>query len=329
MQRYPALIAEAMQNKQRPDAALVPTYLVAPLQQSGALVSLDALAQREGWDEVLPPAVSQQLKVNGQWFAAPLSVHSLNWLWVNASVAEQLGVVRPPDTWSEFIALLERARKAGITGIAIGPEAWEQALIFELIASGYLGPQRFRKLFLEGDVASFSARDLAPIFLRLRQIQPYLGAATASSFGVATTLQVARGEALLQLGGNWVEGFWQHLPQPPSAALQCWRFPDTQGVVHFNTDAFVFFSSAARSSTPPHTQQRRFAALLMQSDTQSAVQQASAAPPARLDVQHTALSPCGQRSLSDMRMASTATPCCPTFSWALPNIWACNLCCRN
>lgn len=313
MQRYPALLHDAMRPTSSIGAALIPTYLLHDLQQRGVLLPLTTMAQQHRWNDVLPRAVAAQLQHEGQWWAAPLSVHSINWMWVNLEVAQQLGITHPPDTWKDFVPMLQRAQRAGIVPIAVGPNAWEQALLFELIASGYLGAERFRWLFFAGQHAQFRVADLEPVFERWQQLQPFLTANAPQSQWLHATDQVASGKALLQVAGNWVEGHLRQAQQSAATAgvrFDCWRFPDTQAVVHFNTDALVFF---AGKNVQQQQAQLQLAQFLMQPQTQVAVNHANGAPPARVDIDRHTLSRCAQRSISDMRMANTRDTLLPNF----------------
>ncbi|MEM8958846.1 MAG: ABC transporter substrate-binding protein, partial [Pseudomonadota bacterium] len=95
----------------------------------GALADLNALAAQEGWDDVIPGALQEFSKVDGKWVAAPVNVHSTNWVWANKEVLDANGIA-PPTNWEEFSAALDTLAAAGVTPIAHGGQAWQDATIF-------------------------------------------------------------------------------------------------------------------------------------------------------------------------------------------------------
>ena len=58
---------------------------------------------KEGWDKVVPTALQQFSKYDGNWIAAPVNVHSTNWVWINKAALDKAGG-KEPTTWDELIA---------------------------------------------------------------------------------------------------------------------------------------------------------------------------------------------------------------------------------
>ena len=52
----------------------------------GFLADLTDVAKANNWDGVLPPVVSDVMKHNGVYVAAPVNVHRVNWMWTNKKV---------------------------------------------------------------------------------------------------------------------------------------------------------------------------------------------------------------------------------------------------
>ncbi|MGS0759512.1 sugar ABC transporter substrate-binding protein, partial [Roseateles sp. GG27B] len=68
----------------------------------GVLANLDSVAQAEKWDSLLPKVVADVMKYKGNYVAAPVNVHRVNWMWANAAVLKKAGVATMPKTWDEF-----------------------------------------------------------------------------------------------------------------------------------------------------------------------------------------------------------------------------------
>ena len=47
----------------------------------GVLADLNELATQENWDAVIPKAVQDFQSKMEKWVAAPVNVHSTNWVW--------------------------------------------------------------------------------------------------------------------------------------------------------------------------------------------------------------------------------------------------------
>ena len=96
----------------------------------GALADLNAVAAAEGWDAVVPAALQGFSKFDGKWIAAPVNVHSTNWVWANKAVLDGLGIAQP-TTWDEFVAAMQAVEDSGLVALAHGGQAWQEATVFD------------------------------------------------------------------------------------------------------------------------------------------------------------------------------------------------------
>src|SRR6478672_8049369 len=95
-----------------------------------ALGDLTPLAEKDGWDKVIPPALQAIDKYDGHYVAAPFNMHSTNWVWVNKELFDKVGGPEP-TTWANFVELAKKFQAAGITPVAHGGQAWQEATIFD------------------------------------------------------------------------------------------------------------------------------------------------------------------------------------------------------
>ena len=147
--RYTDVLAARVRAGQVPTAAQMIGYEIHDWARRGLLENLNGIAAQEEWDVVFLMDIQYLSKWQGQWVAAPFNAHSTNWLWVNKAVADRLGATAPPDGWADLIALLDKARAAGVQPLAIGREAWEHTLLFESVAVGVGGAEFYRKSFID------------------------------------------------------------------------------------------------------------------------------------------------------------------------------------
>ena len=62
----------------------------------------------------------------------PINIHSVNWIWVNKAVMDKIGGTEPKN-FDEFIALLDKAKAAGVIPLALGGQPWQEATMFDSV----------------------------------------------------------------------------------------------------------------------------------------------------------------------------------------------------
>ena len=77
--------------------------------KQGVLGDLNEVATAEGWDAVVPTALQNFSKHDGKWIAAPVNVHSTNWVWINKAALDAAGG-KAPESWDELIAVLDKMK---------------------------------------------------------------------------------------------------------------------------------------------------------------------------------------------------------------------------
>ena len=76
----------------------------------GVLGDLTPLAEKDGWDKVIPPALQTIVKYDGHYVAAPFNMHSTNWVWVNKALFDKVGGTEP-KTWEDFVRRWRRSSR--------------------------------------------------------------------------------------------------------------------------------------------------------------------------------------------------------------------------
>jgi glucose/mannose transport system substrate-binding protein len=98
--------------------------------KEGALGNLDDVAAAEGWDTVIPTALQQFSKYDGHWIAAPVNVHSTNWIWINKAALDKAGgnSPKPGTSWSHF-STTSRSRASRLLPMAVSPGRTRRCLM--------------------------------------------------------------------------------------------------------------------------------------------------------------------------------------------------------
>ncbi len=271
--------------------------------KQGVVADLNTIATRDGWDKSVPVALQKFSKFNGKWIAAPVNIHSTNWVWANKEVLARAGVTAEPKSFDDFIAAAEKVQKAGFVAIAHGGQPWQEATVFDSVVLATGGIDYYRKAFIELDPKSIASPTTEKVFHRMGQIRKLVDKDFSGRDWNVASGMVISGKAGFQIMGDWAKGEFVNAKKVPGKDFACWRFPGTQGNVAFNTDQFVMFKLADPGKA---TAQQKLAAAIMEPGFQSAFNVVKGSAPARTDVPDTAFDDCGKKAIKDLAEANKA-----------------------
>ena len=267
--------------------------------KEGALGNLDEIAAKEGWDAVIPTALQQFSKYDGHWIAAPVNVHSTNWLWINKAALDAAGG-KEPTSWEELVALLEAFKAQGITPVAHGGQAWQDATIFDAVVLS-LGNDFYKAAFIDLDPAALGGDQMKEAFDRMSVIRSYVDDNFSGRDWNLASAMVIEGKAGVQFMGDWAKGEFIKAGKVPGTDFVCMRFPGTQGSVTFNSDQFAMFNV----SEDKKAAQLQMASSIESPVFQSAFNVVKGSAPARTDVPNTDFDACGKKAIADLAEANT------------------------
>ena len=271
--------------------------------KQGALADMNSLAAKEGWDKVVPAALQKFSKYNGRWIAAPVNVHSTNWIWANKEVLTKAGVTSEPKNWDEFIAAAEKVQKAGFIAIAHGGQPWQEATVFDSVVLSTGGIDYYRKAFIELDPKALNSATTEKVFQRMAQIRKLVDKDFSGRDWNVASGMVISGKAGFQIMGDWAKGEFVNAKKEPGKDFVCYRFPGTQGNVSFNADQFAMFSLKDADKVAA---QVKLASGIMDPAFQSAFNVVKGSAPSRTDVSDAAFDACGKKAIKDLAEANKA-----------------------
>ena len=207
----------------------------------GALANLNPIAEENNWGEVIPEAIQRFSTYDGKWVAAPVNVHSTNWVWANKAMMDELGIAQPTN-WEEFIAALDAAKAAGKTPLAHGGQAWQDATIFDAVVMATGGPEFYQASMVDLDPEALGSDTMKQAFDRMATLRGYVDDNFSGRDWNLATAMVINGEALFQLMGDWAKGEFLNAGKVPGEDFACFRFPGTGDQVTFNSDQFAMFN---------------------------------------------------------------------------------------
>jgi len=267
----------------------------------GALADLNAVAAEEGWDAVVPEALQAFAKYDGKWISAPVNVHSTNWVWANKSVLDANGIA-VPETWEDFVAAVEALSAAGVTPIAHGGQAWQDATVFDAVAMSTGGPDFYKAAFIDLDEDALGSDTMKEAFDRMAFIRANVDDNFSGRDWNLATAMVINGEAGFQMMGDWAKGEFLNAGKTPGEDFLCFRFPGTQDQVTFNADQFMMFDQGGVVSD----EQAALASAILSPSFQSAFNVVKGSVPARTDVSDEAFDACGKQGMADLAAAASS-----------------------
>ena len=265
----------------------------------GSLANLNDVAAAEGWDAVVPSALQAFSKYDGNWVASPVNVHSTNWVWISKSALDAAGG-SAPTTWEELVSVLDAMKANGITPLAHGGQAWQEATIFDGVALS-LGNGFYKSALIDLNEDALGGALMVEAFNRMGTLRSYVDDNFSGRDWNLASAMVINGDAGMQMMGDWAKGEFLKAGQVPGSDFVCIRFPGTQGSVTFNSDQFAMFSGSGSSDA-----QKAMASSVMNPVFQSAFNVVKGSVPARTDVPDMMFDGCGKKGMADLAAANAA-----------------------
>ncbi len=282
-----------------PTASQMLGYAILDWAEAGALADLTPIAVANHWDSAIPKAIQKFATYEGKWIAAPVNVHSTNWIWVSKAAMDKVGLPAPTD-WDSLIKVMDKAKSLGIIPLAQGGQAWQEATMFDSVVLTTGGADLYKKAMIDLDEGALKSPAMHTAFERMAKLRTYVDPNFPGRDWNLATSMVIKGEALLQVMGDWAKGEFINAKKEPGKDFLCFRFPGTQGVVTFNADQFVFFK---HGSAPLDAGATKMATDIETASFQSAFNVIKGSAPARTDVPDTAFDACGKKAMADLKDA--------------------------
>ena len=283
-----------------PTAVQMLGFDIREWSEMGVLSNLDTLAGPAGWDKVVPQAIQAFSKYDGHWIAAPVNVHSTNWLWINKAALDKAGGKAPADM-DAFFAMLDNFKAQGIVPLAHGGQPWQDGTLWEAVVLSRGGMDFYKKAVLEADPDALSGETMRQVFDDMTRLRGYFDTSFSGRDWNLSSAMVIEGKAGAQEMGDWAKGEFLRAGKVPDKDFVCIRFPGTQGNVLFNSDQFVMFE---QKDAGMKDAQLKMAAAVMDPAFQIAFNKVKGSVPARTDVPDTDFDACGKKGMKDLAEAA-------------------------
>ncbi len=293
-----------------PTAAQIKGPSIQEWGELGFLASIDDVANAADWDNLLPSVVSDVMKYNGEYVAAPVNVHRVNWLWANPAVFQKAGATIP-TTWDDFMLQAQKLKDAGFVALAHGGQAWQDATVFEAVVLGVGGADYYQKAFVEGDMAALNSDTTVEVFETFGKLRQYIDAnSPGRDWNVATSM-VINGEAGMQIMGDWAKGEFKVAGKNVGTDYVCVAAPGTSGSFTFNVDSFAFFT---QSDDAKSAAQGVMADAILSTEFQEVFNLNKGSIPARLSMDRAEFDSCAHDSMDAFIASSQTGGLVPSFA---------------
>ncbi len=278
-----------------PTAAQIKGPSLQEWAQEGVLANLDDVAGPEKWDSLLPKVVADVMKYQGHYIAVPVNVHRVNWLWANPEVFKKAGA-KIPTSWDEFFVAAEALKKAGVIPLAHGGQPWQDFTTFEDVALGVGGADFYKKALVQLDQGALTSPTMEKVLTTYKRVHSYTDKnASGRDWNLATAMLI-KGEAGMQLMGDWAKGEWLAAGKVPGKDVVCVASPGSAKDFTFNVDSFAMF----KIKNPANQQaQRDLASSIMSVQFQEIFNLNKGSIPVRLGMDMSKFDDCAKLSSRD------------------------------
>jgi glucose/mannose transport system substrate-binding protein len=279
-----------------PAAAQVKGPAIQEWASEGVLANMDAVAKAEKWDAALPKVVADVMKYKGNYVAAPVNVHRVNWMWGSADALKKAGVASMPKNWDEFFVAAEKLKKAGLIPVAHGGQNWQDFTTFESVVLGVGGAKFYTDALVKLDPKALGSDTMKKSFETFRKVKSYTDPASPGRDWNLATAMLIQGKAGFQLMGDWAKGEFLAAGKAPGKDFMCAAAPGTSSAYTFNVDSFILFKLKDAGAQKA---QADLAASIMGTEFQEVFNLNKGSIPVRLGMKMDKFDDCGKQSAKD------------------------------
>ena len=276
-----------------PTAAQIKGPSIQEWAKEGSLGNINDAAK--DWDKLLPKAVADVMKYKGNYVAAPVNVHRVNWLWINQDALNKAGG-KVPANYDEFFALADKFKAQGLVAIAHGGQPWQDATVFESVVLGVGGAKFYNDALVKLDPTALASPTMEKSFDTLAKIKTYIDKdASGRDWNLATAM-VMNGKGGMQFMGDWAKGEFSAANKVSGKDYTCAAAPGTANSYTFNIDSFAMFNVKA---TDAKKGQLDLATAIMSPEFQEVFNLNKGSIPVRPGVNKAKFDACATKSMAD------------------------------
>ncbi len=268
------------------------------LIDQGLLNNVDAVAEREHWAQVLPAVFLDSVRVNGHYYAAPVSIHMPTWIWYSKAAFRKAGIAAEPRDFNELFAALDKLKAAGVIALAHGGQAWQDNIVFRAVLANQGGTELYLKIFRDRDPRAIASPQFRQVLLTFRRLHSYVDAGSPGRNWNDATALLITGRAGVQIMGDWVKAEFASAQQSAGRDYGCIAGFGPRSPYIIQGDAFIFPKSTDPQA--PRAQQL-LAATVTSGAAQLAFSSRKGSIPIRADIDASTLDYCARLGVAIMK----------------------------
>jgi ABC-type glycerol-3-phosphate transport system substrate-binding protein len=207
------------------------------------LMPLDDWWAANKMDDVIPASLKPLATYNGKIYAVPMNAHIVGFFY-NPKAMQKAGITTMPTTWTDFMAMCDKLKAAGISPFALGSKnQWPAQYWFDYLVSRTAGPD-YRQQLMAGKAAYTDPQVSKALETWKSLIDKGYFVKNANAYDWTDAAdQVAKGEAAMTLMGTWITGYWDGNGLKAGVDYDFFPFPVIDSsipvVVHGSIDAWT------------------------------------------------------------------------------------------
>ncbi|MFL6672297.1 MAG: ABC transporter substrate-binding protein [Massilia sp.] len=269
--------------------------------EQGMLNNVDEVAQKQGWDKLLPEPMINVIKVHGHYYAVPLNIHMQTWIWYSKAAFRKAGIAKEPATVDELFAALDKLKAAGIVPLAHGGQPWQETVVFSAMLANVGGKELYLKVLRDRDQRAINSDAFRKVLLAYKRLQSYVDSGSPGRNWNDATAMLISGKGGVQIMGDWVKGEFTAARQSAGQQYGCIAGLGPATPYLIQGDVFVFPKTTNAEAV---TAQKLLASVAVAPATQLAFSKLKGSIPVRTDVDASQLDPCGQKGLAIVKERS-------------------------
>lgn len=271
----------------------------------GYMNSIDSVAKRDKWDQILPEPLKKFVKIEGRYFAVPVNIHNPSWFWYSKAVLDKAGVKAEPQNMEQFFAALDKVKASGAIPLALGGQAWQENILFNAILHTAGGADLYKKFYTSTDGAVATSADFKKILNDFKKLKGYVDPGSPNRDWNVATAMLINNKAGFQIMGDWAKGEFAVAKQTAGKEFGCFPGWGAKAPYMIEGDVFVF----PKTKDPEAIKaQELFASVVTSPAVQVAFNAKKGSIPIRTDVDMGKLDICSQQGVAALKDVSRQLP---------------------
>lgn len=270
------------------------------LIKGGLMFPIDDAVAASGAAAHLPKLILDAMTQDGKYYYAPISVHGESWYFYSKPAMSKIGYTEVPKDWDGFFAMLDAAKKAGITPVAFSGQSWQTNKVLNQILVSTLGAANYNKMLQHADATIVNSPEFMKAVEIFDRLHAYVGEGTSALNWNDATAQVIKDEALLQFQGDWAKGEFLAANKKVGVDYGCAFTPGIDDML-IVVDSFVFPKVEGKQEA-----QSALAQTLLDPEVQHGFTLKKGSFPARTDVDMSDFDICAQMASEKMKTGAVA-----------------------